>query len=103
MNATQRRLGNMKWLRSEIARLEAQLEAQVAEHLEDVAVFKKGAVITWKTGSRVGKGRVVGFEAWSSWSDEPEVTYKVIQVRKDGTDGTKCNVYPYMNPTVIPA
>jgi hypothetical protein len=84
-------IDRQKRLEGEIENKENQLRDVERKICELRAKFKIGQIIYW----RKHRGRIVGYETWCV----DEVTYIVIQIKKDGTDGKKARVYPFYDPT----
>jgi len=79
-------------LNVEIRRLSADRDRLHRQLLEKVSPFKEGDIITW----REYKGRVVyifGEPRFLSW--------KVVRIKKDGTEGRSTTVYYFDKPQKV--
>lgn len=82
-----------------IAQLDALIEPLTTERaalkqqlLESKSEIKPGDIITWNKGKRMA--RVLNIIPWVCG----EPMWKVVNIRKDGTEGSICEVRPYDKP-----
>jgi len=86
-------------LSARIAELEAMIEpiqnerSELKQRLIELkSKFKPGDIISWNDGKR--KGRVIKIIPWVCG----DPMWGVVNIRKDGTEGSVCKVHPYQNP-----
>jgi hypothetical protein len=91
------------WL-ERIKELDALIEPLTKERtdldrkiLESKSPFKIGDVIEWNSGDNTRRGRVVEIRHWVSGYP----MWKTVRILKDGSDGKKCEVRPYMNAALL--
>ena len=92
------RIGSGDWL-DRIAQLDALIAPLTDERaalkqqlLESKSEIKPGDIITWNKGKRMA--RVLNIIPWVCG----EPMWKVVNIRKDGTEGSICEVRPYDKP-----
>ena len=85
-------LGRIEELKALIAPLQEELSKLNQVLLESKTDIALGDIITWQSGRR--KGRVLDIIPWCCG----EPMYRVINIRKDGSDGSICKVRPYDKP-----
>ena len=89
-------------LRERLHDVEAQISAleQIRGELEQSLItelggFAVGTVIKWEKC----QGRVIARNFWVSRRGD-SIQYRVVVIKKDGTEGATRNVGPYQNPVL---
>ena len=85
-------LARIKELEAMISPLEDEAAKLRKQLLDSKSEIKTGDIITWRNGSRTA--RVLDIIPWVCG----EPMWRVINIRKDGSEGSICKVYPYDKP-----
>ena len=96
MTTTDEKYNRIKQIEVLLSPLLAERTKLEQEILESYSAFKVGDMIEWNEGKR--KGRVVRIIRWCG-IDSP--AWRVIRIRKDGSDGEQCEVRNYMHPVLF--
>lgn len=84
----------LKQLDAQLAPLYSEQRMLLQRQLELRAGFKCGDVIEWSDGRY--QGRVICLLPWLD-----EVGYVVRRIRKNGSEGGECKVYPFHKPQPV--